>query len=107
MYLNDRQSFTETITGSSHDELREQHVTTFDDTHGEHGLMIKLGFANGATASISVAENAPDPLKAHDVLLEAATIGASTFIGMSFIDVLEHEFPDSDFVGEIDNNNAA
>lgn len=107
MYLNDRTSFAETLTGATHEALHDQTVTTCADSHGEHGLTLTLGFASGATAALSVAQTAPNPLMAHDVLLEAATIAPNTFVGMRYQDVLEYAFPDSDFVSEVDNNNAA
>jgi len=107
MYLNDRSSFVEAVTGAAHEALHDQTVTSCTDAHGEHGLTLTLGFENGATAALSVSPTAPNPLLAHDVLLEAASIGAATFVGMTYIDVLEYAFPDADFVSEGDNSNAA
>ncbi len=107
MYLNDRTSFAETVTGATHESLHDETVTTVSDAQGEHGLTLTFGFGNGATAAISVAPTAPNPLMAHDVLLEAATVAPATFVGMRYQDVLEYAFPDSDFVSEVDNNNAA
>jgi hypothetical protein len=107
MYLNDRSSFAETITGATHDTLHDETVSACADAHGEHGLTLTFSFGSGATAALSVALTAPNPLMAHDVLLEAATIGSATFVGMRYQDVLEYAFPDSDFVSEVDNNNAA
>jgi hypothetical protein len=110
MYLHDRNNFTETISGpgaATRDDIHDKQVTAVSSESGEGGLKLTLEFGDGYGAVIAVAPTAANQLLAHDVLLEASLKGEKEFIGMKYVDVIEYEFPDSDFMSENDNNNAS